>query len=150
MRVIIAGSRSINSYIRVECAIHDSGFVITEVLSGCASGVDRLGELWAQYANIPVRRFPADWDQYGKRAGYLRNEQMAQNADALIAVWDGTSRGTAHMLKLAQQYGLKIHKDTLCGRWRRCGNVGIGLNCTAGQQVRLTFLADYTKMGSRW
>ena len=54
-----------------------------------------------------LTRFPADWNK-GKSAGYIRNEKMANYADALIAFWNGMSRGTEHMINLAKQYKLKI------------------------------------------
>lgn len=107
MKVIIAGSRNGISYSDVKKAIEDSGFKITEVVSGTARGVDRFGEQWAIENNITVKPFPADWNTYGKRAGYLRNTQMADYADALIAVWDGESRGTKHMIEEAKRKGLE-------------------------------------------
>lgn len=55
-----------------------------------------------------VNYYPANWKLYGKRAGFLRNEQMAQNADALVAFWNGESRGTKNMIELAKRYGLKM------------------------------------------
>ena len=55
-----------------------------------------------------MRVFPADWDKYGKRAGYLRNVQMAEYADALLAFWDGESRGTKNMIDEALSRGLKV------------------------------------------
>ncbi len=81
---------------------------ITEVVSGTARGADLAGETWAIMDDVPIKRFPADWDTYGKRAGYLRNEQMAEYADALVAVWDGVSRGTNHMIEAAKVAGLKV------------------------------------------
>ena len=74
-----------------------------------ARGVDLQGYDWAKKNQIPILEFPADWNTYGERAGYLRNEVMAQNADALIAIWDGYSKGTKHMIDLAKQYKLKIY-----------------------------------------
>jgi hypothetical protein len=59
--------------------------------------------------NIPCFRFPADWDRYGKAAGYIRNETMAANAEALIALWDGRSPGTKHMIDIARKKGLKVY-----------------------------------------
>lgn len=109
MKVIIAGSRTITSRVPVDEAIKRSGFEITEVISGCASGVDRLGEGWAADHDTPIKRFPADWNQHGKRAGYLRNAEMARYADGLIAIWDGKSHGTSSMIDLAGGHGLKIH-----------------------------------------
>jgi hypothetical protein len=109
MKTIIAGSRSINEYALVERAIRESGFSIKEVVSGGAAGADQLGEKWARKNGIPVKPFPADWERYGKtRAGFIRNSQMARYADALIAVWDGKSSGTADMIQKAKAAGLKV------------------------------------------
>lgn len=77
----------------VRAAVDASGFRITEVVSGVAHGVDKLGERWAQAHKIPVKQFPAQWNKYGNAAGPIRNREMAEYADALIAVWDGQSRG---------------------------------------------------------
>jgi hypothetical protein len=99
MKVIIAGSRNIVAYPGlIRRAVEESTFKVSEVVSGTARGIDRLGEIWALETNKPIRRFPADWDNLGKSAGFARNEQMADYADALIAVWDGQSNGTRHMI----------------------------------------------------
>lgn len=108
MRTIIAGSRSIIDYTVVNLIITESKIDITTVISGRAPGVDRLGERWAKENNIPVIAYLAEWDKLGKRAGYVRNETMAKNADALIAIWDGKSRGTKHMVDLGYKYGLEL------------------------------------------
>jgi len=109
MKTIIAGSRSITDIIIVYQAIEASGFDITTVVSGCARGVDVLGEKWANNEDIPVIRMPAGWSRYGKGAGKFRNIEMALIADALVAVWDGVSRGTGHMIDTARAKGLKIY-----------------------------------------
>ncbi len=109
MRVIIAGSRTLTDYQEVCRAMSDFGEDVTEVLSGCQRGADRMGEIWAAQRRIPIRRFPADWDKWGHRAGPRRNQQMAQQADALVAVWDGSSSGTADMIRKAQAWGRKVH-----------------------------------------
>ncbi len=111
MKTIIAGSREIDSLSIVARAILASGIEITEVVSGRARGVDSLGEQWAKKNNIPVAEFPvtpADWKKHGKRAGYLRNRKMGEYADALIAIWDGQSRGTGHMIDIANELGLAV------------------------------------------
>ncbi len=115
MKVIIAGTRTIANAALVEQAIAESGFEITELVSGCADGVDRLGELWAERVGVPVVRYPANWKVYGKAAGPIRNQAMADHADALIGVWDGWSRGTIDMIRRAKAKGLKVyvHKLTL-------------------------------------
>lgn len=111
MRTIIAGSRTIDTYTAVALAVHASGWAeeISEVVSGAARGVDALGERWASEHGVPVKRFPADWGAYKKAAGPMRNEQMAAYADALIAVWDGESRGTEDMIARAEARGLKVY-----------------------------------------
>lgn len=114
MKIIIAGSRSITQPKIVDDAIQQSGWVneITEVVSGCALGPDKFGEMWARRNKIPVKRFPALWYKYGKEAGHYRNKQMAEYADKLIAVWDGKSTGTHNMLiqmKMAEK-PVYLHK----------------------------------------
>jgi hypothetical protein len=108
MRTIIAGSRDITDKQLVETAISKSKFLITAVVCGEARGVDSIGKDWAIRNNIPVHSFPANWTLHGKSAGYIRNAEMAENADALIAVWDGKSRGTKMMIDLAHKKNVKV------------------------------------------
>lgn len=82
----------------VDTAVDNTTWSISEVVSGTANGIDRRGEQWAAKNNIPIKQFPAEWDVYGKSAGYVRNYVMAQYADALIAIWDGKSKGTLNMI----------------------------------------------------
>lgn len=109
MKVIVAGTRYITDMDAVAKALDSSCFEITEVVCGMARGVDLLGLKWAETFNVPVKKFPANWAKFGKRAGFLRNKEMAAYADALIAVWDGQSRGTKHMIEFARMKGLKIY-----------------------------------------
>lgn len=110
-RVIIAGSRGFDNY-DLLCAYADYKLSkITdeiEIVSGRAKGADQLGERYAKERGYSLRIFPAEWDIYGKRAGYLRNVKMAEYADALLAFWDGESRGTKNMIYEARSRGLKI------------------------------------------
>ena len=108
MLTIIAGSRSITDYDVVRKAIEASGITPSTVISGTARGVDQLGERWAREHDIPILQMPANWKQFGKAAGYYRNVEMAQVAEALIAVHDGVSRGTQHMIDIAVAHHLKI------------------------------------------
>jgi len=108
MRVIIAGSRGINDYAKVCDAVQQSGFPISRVVSGMAKGVDTLAVRYAIENDLPCDRFPAEWSRCGRSAGYRRNVQMAQNADALIAIWDGKSPGTWHMIDVAKARGLRV------------------------------------------
>ena len=113
MKTIIAGSRTITDIKHVLDAAAVCGWLISEVVSGTARGVDLLGEQAAAMAGVPVKRFPADWDKYGKKAGYLRNMQMAEYAEALLAIWDGISAGTNHMINIAKTKGLRTYVHTV-------------------------------------
>ena len=119
MKVIIAGSRSITNpkYIQeaISAAYAQMNIEITEVVSGTALGVDRIGEEWAKRHYIPIKPFPAKWNiKVGdkvikdKTAGFKRNFQMAQYGDALIAVWDGSSNGTANMINTMKDLGKPV------------------------------------------
>lgn len=109
MRTIIAGSRSIDDYQALCKAVQESGFEISQVLSGAATGVDILGERYAREHGLPVLRFPADWKRYGRAAGPIRNRLMAQQAEALIVVMLPNSPGSKNMIQIAHQAGLKVH-----------------------------------------
>jgi hypothetical protein len=99
MKLIIAGSRHMqwSSAPLIELAVQESGFEVTEVVCGMAKGADTLGRMWAEFNGIPVKKFPADWNKYGKAAGPIRNGEMKDYADGLIVfIWDG-SRGSENM-----------------------------------------------------
>lgn len=110
MKTIVAGSREGIPPEAVMRAIESCPWVITQVVSGRARGVDASGEIAADALGIPVAIFPADWTTHGKAAGPIRNRQMLDYADALIAVWDGKSRGTANMVGIARAKGIPIHE----------------------------------------
>ena len=109
MKTIIAGSRTATMQDTMNALEFSDFSDITEIVSGCARGADSHGEKIAQQAGIPVKRFPADWNKYGNAAGPIRNRTMAEYADALIAVWNGRSKGTANMIEQAQAKGLRIY-----------------------------------------
>lgn len=109
--VIIAGGRDFNDYelLKSKCLLllkNKMEQCDVQVVCGCARGADTLGKQFAEELGLKVLEYPADWDKYGKRAGYIRNEEMAKISNALIAFWDGESRGTKHMIDLAKEYGL--------------------------------------------
>ena len=112
-RVIIAGSVSFQDYdlLRAKCDAILSEKQRTHnvvVISGTARGADRLGERYAREKGYRLRQFPADWDTHGRSAGPIRNGEMAKNADALIAFWNGHSSGTKNMIETAKRYGLPV------------------------------------------
>jgi len=117
VKTIVAGSRTIKDKSLVAYVIKRSGFKITEVVSGRAKGVDTLGEEVAHDLGVSVKPFPANWNKHGKAAGYIRNQEMADYAEALIAIWDGKSRGTRDMISRAKKKGLKVFVHNLQDDW---------------------------------
>jgi hypothetical protein len=116
VKVIVAGGRGITDYSLVVEAMLNAdlmeGIVPTQIVSGKARDVDTLGERWAVEHGLPVTPFPARWRDadgtYYPKAGHQRNSTMADHADALVAVWDGQSKGTADMIKKARKRGLLV------------------------------------------
>lgn len=109
MKVIISGTRTIKDAALLEKAIADSGYTITRVIHGGARGVDTLAAQWASAHRVPTSVYLADWDGHGKAAGPIRNGDMLKDADALVAVWDGASPGTANMIRQAMNAGLRTY-----------------------------------------
>jgi len=109
VKVIIAGSRHYSDYAEMVAGIEASGFDVTEVVSGGARGADELGERWARERDIPIKRFEADWDELGKRAGFVRNGEMVAYAEALVAFPLANSKGTANTIERATKAGLRVH-----------------------------------------
>ena len=108
MITIIAGSRGATDYNDLLLAIKWSPFKVTTVISGNARGADTLGKQYASEKGLPLKIYSSKWNDYGKIAGFIRNEQMASVAEALIALWDGNSRGTQHMIETAYKEGLEV------------------------------------------
>ena len=118
IRVLIAGSRDFNDFELLDKAVkhylkqYSLHRQDIEVVSGGARGADKLGEQFANKYSIKLTIFPADWNTYGKSAGYIRNEQMIKyigDTGIVFAFWDGQSHGTAHTIKLANKYNIKVH-----------------------------------------
>lgn len=112
MKMIVAGGRDYNNEAHVFCVLDDIYKVhnirISEVVCGMAQGADLLGFKWALKNEIPVKEFQPNWKEYGPAAGPIRNRQMAEYADGLVAFWDNRSKGTADMITQAGMRGLRL------------------------------------------
>lgn len=118
MKTIIAGSRRIPSVGLLSPAdwfnnnkrkmmldfltetIKNSKFVVSSVVSGSCWGIDGLGEEYASANGLPLSIYPADWKKFGKKAGHVRNLEMAAAADCLVCVMSAGSRGSADMVEI--------------------------------------------------
>lgn len=120
MKLIIAGSRHLNlDYNAIQDYIDHFGLNTLafdgkiSIVSGTAKGIDIAGEQWADMCNLSVHRFPADWDNEGKKAGHLRNKKMAKYADALLLIWDGKSKGSGNMKMNMEKLNKPIYEIIL-------------------------------------
>ena len=113
-KLIVAGGRDFNdadllSETLMGLATEAGDEICISIVSGMARGADMLGFQFARKHNVKVYQFPADWNQYGKRAGFIRNKQMGDFSDGLLAFWDGESRGTKQMIEYMQSLGKPIY-----------------------------------------
>lgn len=115
MRLAIIGSRTFNDYdlLSYHISLHwdspEYGWGMTEVVSGGAQGADAMGARWAREHDIKLTEYLPDWDTYGKRAGFVRNETIVSNSDFVLAFWDGVSKGTGNSVSIAK----RLKKPTL-------------------------------------
>lgn len=109
-KVIICGTRTFSDYslLKNKCDFYLSRKSKVTIISGCAKGADVLGEQYARENDFELLLYPADWDRFGKSAGYKRNQEMAKTADGVIAFWDGVSRGTQHMINIAKEKNIRV------------------------------------------
>jgi hypothetical protein len=110
VRVVVCGGRDFRDYAHLEESLDTllAGLPTAEIISGAAQGTDRLGERYAATRGLMCHRFPADWDRDGRRAGYVRNQQLVDHCDRVVAFWDGQSRGTKHMIEIATAKGIPV------------------------------------------
>ena len=112
MKLMICGSRSLDTAKVIPFALswfEIFPYRITEIVQGEARGIDTLAKNYAISKNIPTKGFPAEWDKYGKSAGYRRNVEMVDYADEVLAIWDGKSKGTRHSIDITREKGKPLY-----------------------------------------
>ena len=113
-KLIVTGGRDFNDYETLCDELNDLAYNEyadreVSIVSGMARGADALTVKFAKEVGVKLYEFPADWSHYGKRAGFIRNAQMGEFADGLLAFWDGKSRGTAHMISYMEDQDKSVH-----------------------------------------
>lgn len=105
MNLAIIGSRDFNNYKLLERIIDEYNihYNFDTIISGGAKGADSLGEQYAKENDIPLVKYLPDWEKYGKDAGFIRNKDIIENSDYIIAFWDEISKGTLHSINLARK-----------------------------------------------
>lgn len=113
MKLAIVGSRDFSDYNflkqNVLQLIEIHSFKFTHIVSGGAKGADTLGHRFAIEHQLEMIVFKPDWKRFGKRAGYIRNSDIIENSDIVIAFWDGKSKGTKDSIDKA----LKLNKEVI-------------------------------------
>lgn len=107
-RLAVVGSRTITDYNFVKGLLDKQKDNISLIVSGGAKGVDTLAEQWANENGISIKVFSAEWDKYGKRAGFIRNNEIIKECDVCLAIWDGKSKGTQHSINLAKSMNKQV------------------------------------------
>lgn len=110
MRVIIAGCRTFTDYRDLHELVRGSGIrkKISLIITGGAKGADALGKEYAKINEIDHFEYLPEWERFGRSAGPIRNKKMIEAADALLAIWDGSSKGTAHIISEARKKGIFV------------------------------------------
>lgn len=106
MKIGIVGSRTFNDYdklLETMSLFNEAHCLFDTIVSGGAKGADSAGEAWGKYWNIKIEKYLPDWDKHGKAAGFIRNQQIVDNSDMIVAFWDGESRGTADTIEKAKK-----------------------------------------------
>jgi hypothetical protein len=103
MKLAIVGSRSFDDYDLVKQKL--KGLDVTEIVSGGAKGADSLAEQYAKENNIPIKIFKPDWSRFGRSAGMVRNKDIVDYSEKVIAFWDGESKGTKNSIYLSKRQG---------------------------------------------
>ena len=105
IKLAIVGSRTFNDYNLLERHINDiaKSFNIIKIISGGANGADKLGEKYANKHEIPTSILNPDWEKYGRGACFIRNKNIVNSSDKVVAFWDGKSKGTQNSINLAEK-----------------------------------------------
>lgn len=122
MKIALIGSRTFTDYDllknTVTAYLAENEQTATHIVSGGAKGADTLAEQFALEKQLKMIVFKPDWKQFGKRAGYVRNTDIIENADIVFAFWDGTSRGTKDSIDKAKTLNKQlitiIYKQETC------------------------------------
>ena len=106
-RIAIIGSRNyplpeqVRNFVK-ELSQHNDELTI---VSGGARGVDSIAVEAAEAAGAKTKVWPADWEKHGRKAGILRNYDIVNDAQRVVAFWDLQSRGTMHSMRIAKERG---------------------------------------------
>lgn len=108
-RILVCGGRDYGdaNYVHVELGMRKPACVIT---GGCPTGADAHAYEWALRMKVPTMTVQANWAQYGRKAGPLRNQQMIDSAMADLVLAFPGGRGTADLVRRARKAGIPVEQ----------------------------------------
>jgi hypothetical protein len=110
MRILVCGGRDFSDYNLVSLTLNPYGCIDLKIIHGAAKGADSLAQRWAKDNGYPDEAYPANWDKYGKRAGYIRNVQMLNEGKPDLVIAFPGGKGTQMMINLAEAAGVPVVK----------------------------------------
>ena len=108
MRIGIVGSRNFNNYSFFQICLDELNLDISTIISGGVIGADTLAERYAKENDIELLVLKPEWNKYGKGAGFIRNTQIVNESEMIIAFWDGESNGTRDTISKAKKKDIPV------------------------------------------
>jgi len=113
LNIVVAGGRNYSDYDNVKTKLDNFRSTLkpgtkVNIISGAASGADSLGERYARENNLGLQQFPANWNEHGRAAGPIRNQEMAGAGDILFAFPGGA--GTTNMISNMNRKGKRVFR----------------------------------------
>ena len=122
MNVAIVGGRDFDDYEQFKSSINGEKIKFNSIISGGARGVDTMAEKYAKEIGVPVKIYLPDWTKHGKAAGPIRNRQIIESADCVIAFWDEKSPDTRSSIAIAEELkkptSLFIYREVMASATR--------------------------------
>jgi hypothetical protein len=110
MRILVCGGRDFNNYDLLSKTLYEHALPDSVIIQGCASGADEMAWDWAKANAYKYESYPANWNKYGKRAGYIRNTQMLNEGKPDLVIAFPGGKGTQMMINLAEAAGVPVVK----------------------------------------
>jgi len=111
VRILVTGSRDWDDAVLIAAVLSDYPAYATVVHGACPTGADHIADYVAQLFHLQIERHPAEWNTYGKAAGFRRNAEMVNlGADVCLAFIKNNSKGATHTVNLAEQAGIPVRR----------------------------------------
>ncbi|MDY6915880.1 MAG: SLOG family protein [Candidatus Cloacimonadota bacterium] len=107
MKLAVIGSKKFNNFQLLTSEIEKENN-LTKIISGAAPGTDSLARRYAIQNNIPLLEFPPDYAKNGAEAKHVRDRQIVDHSEKVLAFWDGVCQGTKYTMNYARQQNVPV------------------------------------------